>query len=804
MEISYNWLSRYLPQPIAIDQLSIILTSIGLEVEHIEKFEAIKGSLDGLVIGEVLTCEPHPNADKLRVTTVAVGNGTILPIVCGAPNVAAGQKVVVATVGTTVHPLTGEAFEIKKAKIRGEVSEGMICAEDEIGLGNSHDGIMILPADIQPGVAAAAYFDIPEPDYTISIGLTPNRSDANSHLGVAKDICAYQTHHTGEVWKVVQPVIEEVQPGSSLPIAIQIENTDGCPLYTGIAIQGIQVAPSPEWLQLSLKAIGQRSVNNVVDITNYILHETGQPLHAFDYDTIAGQTIVVKNLPEQTPFLTLDEKERQLRAADLMICDIEKPLAIAGVFGGLTSGVTDTTTNLFIESAYFDPKTIRRTSLHHGLRTDAATHFEKGVDIALVLPALKRAVQLILSVAGGTVASEIITASGATLAPKKISFALHYINALCGKSYTPEQVVTILQALGFEIISTQPEHFEVIVPSNKADVHQAADIAEEILRIDGLDNVAVPGSVSISLNNRSTPVARKWRERIANHLTGLGMAEIVTNSITNSKYYPEQEATLVKMLNNLTSELDCMRPSMLESGLEVLHFNINRKQQDLKLYEIGNIYESSGSGQYRQSGCLAIWLTGNIAENSWHTQPEKVHLFYAKGIVESILRICGISKFQLKTDNGMLAWTRGKDTIVTLQQLPAAKLKAFDIRQDVYYIAFNFETLLQAIGNSQQQIRYTEIPKYPAMKRDLAVVVNKELTYEQLLQVIHKQKFRTLRNFDLFDVFESEKLGTDKKSLALSFTFLDSDKTLTDTEVDAMMQQLIKAFEKDTAALIRQ
>ena len=804
MEISYNWLSRYLPQPIPVNELSIILTSIGLEVEHIEKFEAVKGSLEGLVTGQVLTCEPHPNADKLRVTTVDVGNGTVLPIVCGAPNVAAGQKVIVATVGTTVHPLTGTAFEIKKAKIRGEVSEGMICAEDEIGLGTSHDGIMVLPGDVPVGEAAKSYFDIPAPDYTISIGLTPNRSDANSHLGVAKDVCAYQTHHTGREWKVVMPEIEDIQPTADLPVTIQLDNPTACPLYAGITIKGIRVAPSPEWLQQALKAIGQRTVNNVVDITNYILHETGQPLHAFDYDSIAGQTIIVRNVPEGTKFQTLDEKERSLRAEDLMICDAEKPLAVAGVFGGLASGVTDHTTNLFIESAYFDPKTIRRTSLHHGLRTDAATHFEKGVDISLVVPALKRAVQLIISVAGGAPASGIITASGAAFTSKKISFSAGYISALCGKSYAPEQITTILEALGFEMLSRDADRFEVLVPSNKTDVHQAADIAEEILRIDGLDNVSVPGAVSISLNKRSTPVSRKWKERIANHLTGLGMTEIVTNSITNSKYYPDKETTLVRMLNNLTSELDCMRPAMLESGLEVLNFNINRKQQDLKLYEIGHVYATSGSGRYQQSGRLAIWLTGNIAENSWHSKPEKTDLFYAKGIVESILRICGVSKFQLKTDNGTLSWNRGKDSIAVLMNVPAATLKAFDIKQEVFYIEFHWEILMQAIGNSQQQIRYTEIPKYPAMKRDLAVVVRKDVTYEQLLQVIHKQKFRTLKNFDLFDVFESEKLGADKKSLALSFTFLDTEKTLTDTEVDGMMQQLIKAFEKDTEALIRQ
>jgi phenylalanyl-tRNA synthetase beta chain len=804
MELSYNWLLKYLPQPIALDELSTILTSIGLEVEHIEKFEAIKGSLEGLVIGEVLTCEPHPNADKLKVTTVNVGNDTILPIVCGAPNVAAGQKVIVATVGTTVHPTDGAPFEIKKAKIRGEVSEGMICADDEIGLGTSHDGIKVLPNDVVVGIKANEYFSIPAPDYTISIGLTPNRSDANSHLGVAKDVCAYQSHHTGTLWNVVNPEIKEPTLNGTLPIQITVEDAAACPLYAGITIANVKIAPSPEWLQEALKAIGQRPINNIVDITNYVLHETGQPLHAFDYDTIDNHHIIVKKLAEGTKFKTLDEQERTLRSEDLMINDTNKALAIAGVFGGLTSGITDNTTNVFLESAYFDPKTIRRTSMHHGFRTDAATHFEKSVDISWVVPALKRAAQLIVNIAGGNIASEVVTIDSNHFVPKEITFSYDYIYNLCGKNYGQNAIRTILQVLGFEIVSEDASNMTVKVPSNKADVHQAADIAEEILRIDGLDNVVIPDQLSISINSRKGPISRKWRERIANHLTGIGFTEILTNSISNSKYYPEFEGQLVKMLNSLTVELDCMRPAMLPSGLEVLSFNINRKQSDLKVYEIGNVYSTSGEGKYNQKTVVGIWLTGNIQENHWNNKTQKADIFYTKGIVESIIRICGVAKYQLKTDNGILSWNRGKDVLATAQLLEDKKAKEFDIKQAVYYAEVNLDILLQAIGNSQQQIKYKELPKYPAVKRDLAVIVDKGLAYEALIHTINKQKFGNLQNFDLFDVFESEKIGADKKSLALTFTFLDTEKTLTDTEIDKMMQQFIQAFEKDNQALIRQ
>lgn len=800
MEISYNWLSSYLPQTIAIDDLSKILTNIGLEVEGYEIAEAIPGSLKGLVIGEVLTCVPHPNADKLRITSVNVGNDTILPIVCGAPNVAAGQKVIVATVGTTVHPTNGEPFEIKKAKIRGEASEGMICADDEIGLGTSHDGIKVLPEDVVVGTLAADYFDIPAPDYTISIGLTPNRSDANSHLGVARDVCAYQTHHLGTKWEVIYPKIETISTTAALPIHINIEAKAAAPRYAGVTMTGIQVGPSPEWLQLRLQAIGVRSINNVVDITNYVLHEYGQPLHAFDYNTIGNQTINIKFLQDGTKFITLDEKERTLQGTDLMICDAHDGLCMAGVFGGTKSGVNENTTSIFLESAYFDPKTIRRTSLHHGLRTDAATHFEKSVDINMVIPALERAISLIATYAGGQVASEIIDIYPTPLAEKEITVGYYFINRLCGKTFTSEAVKTILTALGFVIKHETNDELTVIVPSDKNDVHQAADLVEEILRIDGLDNVQIPTDLNISLTTRKSPVSRRWKEKMAQYLTGIGMNEIITNSIVNSKYYPER-TDLVRMLNSLTTELDVMRPELLESGLEVINYNVNRKQQDLKLYEIGNTYTQQEVGKYVQTSKLGIWITGNITTTSWQGKAVKNNIYYLKGVVEGILYACGVVKYQVEIINDAITYKRGRDIIATISAVTKEKLKAFDIKQDVYFAEID---VMQVVNIAEKNVtKYKALAKYPAVNRDLAVVINKSISYQEVIAVLQKQKFTSLTAYSLFDIFESEKIGNENKSLALSFTFQLDDRTLTDEEVEGMMTKLIAAYQKDLNANIR-
>lgn len=803
MIISYEWLQQYLPETLPVAELSRILTSIGLEVEAVETVEAVKGSLEGLVIGEVLTCEKHPNADKLSVTTVNVGTGTPLNIVCGAPNVAAGQKVVVATVGTMVHPTEGEPFLIKKAKIRGAESEGMICAEDEIGLGKSHAGIMILPADAVVGTLAKTYFNIPAPDFAIHIGLTPNRSDAMSHIGVARDICAYLTHHRGQHFSTRLPRFALPAPSGSMNIAVNISAAEACPRYTGLCIDGVKVGASPEWLKQRLNTIGLRSINNVVDATNFVLHEYGQPLHAFDADKINGKQINVGFWPEGTKFVTLDDKERTLQGNDLMISDAAEGMCIAGVFGGAHSGVTDATTRIFLESAYFHPTFIRRTSLHHGLRTDAATHFEKGVDINNLVPALKRAADLICEIAGGTIASEITDVYPQPLEQVHIAFTYDYIQKVCGKFYLPEQIKDILLALNFEIKAEDANGLTVSVPTNKTDVFLAADIAEEILRIDGLDNVAIPERLSISLT-KPFPHDRQMREKIANELCGMGFQEILTNSIVNSKYYPER-TDLVRMLNSLSSELDVLRPSMLESGLEVIQYNVNRKNQDLALFELGKTY-TQAEGKYVEKHALAIWITGNMHTAQWNQKASKADVFYLKGAIQNLMQISGIKNTSLayEEQNGLLTaiWKWKNQELCTVQQVPAQRLQQFDIKQDVYYALINWEVWTSAAATNK--IIYAEVPKFPAVQRDLAIVLDKAVSYQDVKKITEQQKIAFLQSFDLFDVFESDKLGAGKKSYALSYTFQLQDRTLTDAEIEQVMKDLMLVYKNKLQAQIRE
>ncbi|MDE3143185.1 MAG: phenylalanine--tRNA ligase subunit beta, partial [Bacteroidota bacterium] len=615
MTISYNWLSEYLPETIDPERLSKILTSIGLEVESLEKYESIKGGLEGLLIGEVLECEQHPNADKLKVTKVNTGK-EILQIVCGAPNVAKGQKVVVATVGTTIYPVGGESITMKVAKIRSVESFGMICAEDEIGLGSSHAGIIILPEDVVVGTPALNYFN-PYNDWIYEIGLTPNRMDAMSHLGVARDVCAYLTHHNKKETKVKSPFNNSFKAdNNSLQFKVTIENEEACPRYSGTTISGVTVAPSPQWLKDKLTAIGLRSINNIVDITNFILHETGQPLHAFDADEIAGQHVIIKNLPAQTSFITLDEKERKLSANDLMICNgNSEPMCIGGVFGGLHSGVKETTKNIFLESACFDSTAIRKTSVQHGLRTDAATRFEKGVDISNTVNVLKRAALLIKEIAGGEISSDVIDVYPKPKEKTQVAIKYHYLKKLSGKNYHQDAITRILTSLGFEVIKEGIDELWVAVPFSKPDISLPADIVEEILRIDGLDNIDIPTSITISPSVEVAGLKETLKEKISNYLVGLGFNEIFTNSITNSKYFGEEVLqSTVKMINNLSAELDVLRPSMLETGLEIIAYNINRKNNNLQFFEFGKTYAGKEVGHYKEDEHLALYLTGSNHE----------------------------------------------------------------------------------------------------------------------------------------------------------------------------------------------
>jgi len=803
MTISYNWLSEYLPVAIEPERLSKILTSIGLEVESLEKYDSVKGGLQGLVIGEVLSCEKHPDADKLSITTVTIGQGEPLQIVCGAANVAAGQKVVVATVGATIYPATGEPMTMKKAKIRGTESFGMICAEDEIGLGTSHAGIMVLPDSATVGTPAAEYF-APYSDHIFEIGLTPNRMDAMSHLGTARDVCAWLTHHDKKEALVKSPFKNNFKvDNQGRQFKVVIENETACPRYAGVSITGVTIKESPQWLKDRLKSIGLRPINNIVDITNFILHETGQPLHAFDADKVAGDTIRVKNLPEGTPFVTLDEKERKLFAEDLMICDGEdNPMCIGGVFGGLNSGVSDSTTNIFLESAWFNPLSIRKSSLRHGLRTDAATRFEKGVDISNTINVLKRAALLIQELAGGEIASDIVDVYPHPKAKAEVALKFHYLKKLSGKNYHPDTVKKILQSLGFELIKEGMDELWVAVPHSKPDISLPADLVEEIMRIDGLDNVEIPAVITLAPAVETLAHENAYKEKTAAYLIGLGFAEIFTNSITNSAYYSEEVlATSVKMLNNLSAELDIMRPSMLETGLESVAYNINRKNSNLQFFEFGKTYGTTATGKYSEANHLTLFVTGEVRTDTWQSKATKADFYYMKGICQRISELLGIPfTGYAATETGVQALYKN-DVVATIELVSNARLSKFDIKQPVLFANFNWDKLMQL--NKKTKFQHKDISKYPAVTRDLAIVVNKSLAYEQVEKATAAARVSKLTSVNLFDVFESDKLGVDKKSMAISFTFMDEEKTLTDKEIDGMVGKIVASYEKELGAEVR-
>ena len=809
MTISYRWLSDYLPVKIEPERLSKILTSVGLEVEGMEKYESVKGGLKGLVIGEVLECSPHPNADKLKITRVAVGDQEPLSIVCGAANVAAGQKVIVALPGTTIYPVKGDPIMLKVAKIRGVESHVMICAEDEIGLGESHAGIMVLPDKAKVGTPAATWFqsDLYE-DYRIEIGLTPNHMDAMSHWGVARDVCAWLSHHENKEYRPKQPSLNAFRvDNNSLPVAVSIQNTKSCERYSGITIKGITIRESPRWMQDKLKAIGIRSINNIVDITNFVLHEMGQPLHAFDLDAIKGYKIIVKNLPEGTPFVTLDGKERLLSAEDLMICNPEEGMAIAGIFGGLHSGIGDSTKDIFLESAWFNPIDIRKTSFRHGLRTDAATHFEKGMDISGTVNALKRAALLIKELAGGEIASEIVDVYPDPKNKTQVILKHHYLKKLSGKNYHQDSVKNILLSLGFEIIKEGIDAIHVAVPWHKPDISLPADIVEEIMRIDGLDNIQIPAAIMISPSVENNPSQAAWKSAVASWLVGQGFNEILTNSITNSAYFNDKELeTAVKMINNLSAELNILRPSLLETGLEPIAYNLNRKSSQLRFFEFGKSYSTSGVGQYTETNHLCLYLTGPLREDSWKGEGAPVDFYYLKGLCERLLPIVGLTVPDWSTlqhpklSLGMAMVANGR-TVLEAGAVSPALLKPFDCRQDVFFADFQWDHLMELAAG--RPIEFRELARQLPVNRDLAVIVGQSLPYHEVERAVRGTRLDKLREVKLFDIFESEKLGPGKKSLALSLTFLDEEKTLTDKEIDGMMSRIMGALEKEVQAEIR-
>lgn len=807
MTISYKWLSEYLPVTVDPERLSRILTSIGLEVESMHKFEEVKGGLQGLVIGEVLSTEKHPNADKLTLTKVNIGTTEPLQIVCGAPNVAAGQKVVVATVGTTIYPSAGEPLTMKVAKIRSVESYGMICAEDEIGMGTSHAGIMVLPADTKVGTTAIEYFQ-PYEDIVYEIGLTPNRMDAMSHWGVARDVCAYLSHHDKKDIKPKLPNSNGFKvDNNTLTIDVKVENAAACPRYSGISLANVTIQESPKWLQQKLKAIGLRPINNIVDITNFIQHETGQPLHAFDADQIADKKVVVKNLPEGTSFITLDEKERKLSAEDLMICDANEGMCIAGVFGGLRSGVTNSTKNIFLESACFEGISLRKTSFRHGLRTDAASRFEKGTDIAATVNVLKRAAKLIKEIAGGEIASEIVDIYPSIKPKTEVAVKYHFIKKLSGKNYHPDAVKDILNSLGFETLKEGIDELRVSVPYHKPDISLPADLVEEILRIDGLDNIDIPEAITITPSVEDNYATEVYREKVANYLVGQGFHEMMTNSITNAAYYSEEELQqMVKMTNSLSAELNILRNSLFETALEVVAHNLNHKNNSLRLFEFGKAYSTTAPGKYNEAEKLCVVISGNRTEDSWKQKATSSDFYLLKGTVDALLQTTGLAPDSIeivsvpKLDNHIV-YKLGGQIIAGAGEVKKSILEKFGIRQPVFFASLNWALIAQLAAAQIKKVK--EISKYPAVQRDLAMVVAKELAWEQLQQSVQKIKLNKLQDIKLFDIFESEKLGTGKKSVAVNFTFQDEEKTLTDKEIDGWMSKIMSTLEKEWQAEIR-
>ncbi len=808
MTISYNWISEYIPTPMDPERLSKILTSIGLEVESMQHYENIRGGLKGLLVGEVKECVPHPGADKLKITRVDTGNGPLLQIVCGAPNVAVGQKVVVALPGTTIYPVKGDPFTIKTAKIRGVESAGMLCAEDEIGIGESHSGIILLPASLQPGTAVSAFYHS-YTDWIYEIGLTPNRMDAMSHAGAARDVCAYLSNHDKNDARIREKQANGLTVGrKKLPFTIAIENKTACKRYSGVTVTGIRVGPSPQWLQDKLRAIGLRPINNIVDITNYILHDTGQPLHAFDADKVAGSRIIVRNLPAGTPFITLDGKEKKLSGEDLMICDGNgKALCIAGVYGGMDSGVTPETRNIFLESAWFGPVEIRKTSFRHNLRTDAAARFEKNVDISKTFMVLKRAAALIVEMAGGEVACEPIDIYPEPEPQAEVVLKFHYLKKLSGKNYHPDTIKKILGSLGFEIIKEGLDDLRLGVPFSKPDVRLQADVVEEIMRIDGYDNITIPRSITITPAVGAGNPGRTRREKTAGYLVGAGFSEIFTNSITNAAYFPsEEQEKAVKLLNNLSAVHNIMRPSMLETGLESVSHNLNRKNSDLKFFEFGKTYRTARPGVYHEEDHLCIYITGMHTAASWKNRGAAADIYYLKGVVNALLELSGapLHEWELlrhqKLSNA-LTIRSGNDVLVEAGVVSKQELGRFDIRQEVFFADIRWQTLMELTAGRLSG--FTALANQLPVHRDLAMVVPSALPYSAVKAAIDKLRIGKLQEVSLFDVFQSEKLGEGKKSFAISLSFLDTEKTLTDQEIDTMTNKVMRVLEQELNAEIR-
>lgn len=797
MRISYNWLKNFIHIDKSPEELSLILTDIGLEVESLEVEQSIPGGLEGLLVGEVLTCEQHPNADKLKVTTVNVGTGEPLHIVCGAPNVRKGLKVIVAPVGATCHPTNGEPFKITKSKIRGEVSEGMLCGEDEIGLGSSHAGIVELSENAVVGSLVKSYFNM-EDDYAYEIGLTPNRADAASHLGVARDLAAYFKIPVNEI--DVAGLTESSNAGTS----VEVLSSEDAPRYAGVNITGIKVGESPEWLRNKLTAIGIRSINNIVDVTNYILHDLGQPLHAFDADKIAGDKIIVRKAKAGELIVTLDAVERTLSAEDLVIADAEKPMCLAGIFGGANSGVSDTTTSIFLESAYFNPVTVRKTSKRHGLKTDSSFRFERGVNPDITVLALKKAAKLIAEVAGGQVSSTIVDVYPEPIKPFEFAVSYRNIQRVIGKAIPNETIRDIIVNLGIGIQNETAEGFDLIVPPYKVDVTREIDVVEEVLRIYGYNNIELNTQIKASLNTSEKPDREVVLNQIADLLISNGYREILSNSLTKADYLENPE-TAVKLLNPLSSDLDSMRQNLLFSSLTAIGYNQKRKNGDLKLFELGKSYNTDGDW-YAEKQLFSLAIAGNEEPEQWNTKAESVSFYNIKSAVDSIVKRLKIEGIRIEDYEGSyfdygLTYRKGEKALVSFGAVSKTNLKKADVEGLVYFAQFDWDLLLKVI--KKNKITYKEVSKFPSVRRDLALLLDESVTFEQLRLIALKTEKKLLKEVGIFDVYKGDKLPSGKKSYALSFVLLDEEKTLTDKQIDGVIQKLIVNFDKEVGATVR-
>jgi phenylalanyl-tRNA synthetase beta chain len=813
MKISYNWLNEYLNLTTTPEQTSEILTDIGLEVEKTEIVESVPGSLKGLVIGEVLEAEKHPDADKLKKTKVNIGS-EILNIVCGAPNVDKGQKVVVATVGTTLYTEKGESFKIKKSKIRGEESAGMICAEDEIGLGKSHEGIMVLDSNAKIGTPAADYFDLKN-DVVFDIGLTPNRADAMSHFGVARDLMVALKHKEilpKEAQCCSPSVADWKTDNTDLNIEIEVKNMDACPRYAGVTLSGLKVAESPEWLQKRLKAIGLSPINNIVDATNYVLHELGQPLHAFDADKIKGNKVIVQNAKNKQKFTTLDETERELHTDDLMICNETEPMCVAGVFGGIDSGVSSSTTSIFLESAYFNPVSVRKTAKRQALNTDASFRFERGIDPETVIYALKRAGLLIKEIAGGTISSDIKEFYPNEIKNHQVEFNYDNCNRLIGTEISDETIDSILKNLGIQTISKTNRDLVLEVPAFRNDVLREADITEEILRIFGFNNIPVPEKLNTSITYREKNDSIALINLVSDRLSDNGFAEIMSNSLTKSSYLTDFQSKkinpdyAVRMLNPLSSELDVMRQSLLFNGMEAIIYNINRKQSDLKLYEFGKTYFKFESG-YEENQVLSLFVTGKDDTENWDNEDKPVDFFSIKKEVLNTLNRLGIMKnFSTNaTKNELLveglAVSINKKLVADFGKVSKKVLANFGVKQPVYYAEINWDNVLQLM--MMNKTKYKELAKFPSSRRDLSLLIDKAVKFEQIEEIAANADRKILKEIGLFDIYEGKNLAEGKKSYAVSFLFQDENKTLVDKQIEKIMTKIQGELESKLGASLR-